>query len=50
MKTKDIIEENNRRLGEISAVYNPITGEGSTSVERIKINIEVNGTEPGNQK
>lgn len=40
MKTKDIIEENNRRLGEISAVYNPITGEGSTSVERIKINIE----------
>ena len=35
-----MIEENIRRLGEISAVYNPITGEGSTSVKRRWIDIE----------
>lgn len=34
MKKEEIIKENKRRLGEISAVYNPITGEGSTSIER----------------
>ena len=34
MEKKRIIEENLRRLGEISAVYNPVTGEGSTSIER----------------
>ncbi|MBR4065797.1 MAG: hypothetical protein IKJ97_03495 [Bacteroidaceae bacterium] len=34
MKKEEIIKENKQRLGEISAVYNPITGEGSTSVER----------------
>lgn len=34
MKKEEIIKENKRRLGEISAVYNPISGEGSTSVER----------------
>ena len=34
MRKEDIIKENIRRLGEISAVYNPITGEGSTSVPR----------------
>ncbi len=31
---KTIIEENQRRLKENSAVYNPVTGEGSTSIER----------------
>ena len=34
MTKEQIIKENIRRLGDISAVYNPITGEGSTSVER----------------
>lgn len=34
MDKEFIIKENLRRLGEISAVYNPITGEGSTSIER----------------
>lgn len=34
MKKDYIIEENHRRLEKISAVYNPITGEGSTSVPR----------------
>ncbi|MBQ8694318.1 MAG: hypothetical protein IJ513_01605, partial [Bacteroidaceae bacterium] len=34
MEKEDIIKENIRRLGEISAVYNPVTGEGSTSVVR----------------
>ena len=40
MNNRTIIEENNRRLGEISAVYNPITGEGSTSVAREKVKVE----------
>lgn len=35
-----IITENKKRLGAISAVYNPITGEGSTSVRRSLVNIE----------
>ena len=39
MKKEDIIKENYRRLKEISAVYNPITGEGSTSVPRSEVNI-----------
>ena len=39
MKKEEIIKENRRRLKEISAVYNPITGEGSTSVPRIEVNI-----------
>ena len=34
MDKEFIIKENLRRLGEISAVYNPITGEGSISVKR----------------
>ena len=34
MEKEEIIKENIKRLGEISAVYNPITGEGSTSVAR----------------
>ena len=34
MTKEQIIKENIRRLGDISAVYNPITGEGSTSVGR----------------
>ena len=34
MTKEQIIKENIRRLGDISAVYNPVTGEGSTSVER----------------
>lgn len=40
MEKEKIIAENIRRLGEISAVYNPITGEGSTSVARQCIDIE----------
>ena len=39
MRKEEIIKENKRRLKEISAVYNPITGEGSTSVPRIEVNI-----------
>ena len=39
MKKEEIIKENKRRLKEISAVYNPITGEGSTSIQRSEINI-----------
>ena len=34
MDKENIIIENRRRLGDISAVYDPITGEGSTSIER----------------
>ena len=34
MDKAEIITENYRRLKEISAVYDPITGEGSTSIER----------------
>ena len=34
MEKEEIIKENIKRLEEISAVYNPITGEGSTSVAR----------------
>ena len=40
MNIEETIKENNRRLGAISAVYNPITGEGSTSVKREWVNIE----------
>ena len=36
MKKEEIIIENRRRLEAISAVYNPITGEGSTSVPRFE--------------
>ena len=39
MKKEEIIEENKRRLKKISAVYNPITGEGSTSVPRCEVTI-----------
>ena len=39
MKKEKIIEENRQRLKEISAVYNPITGEGSTSVPRSEVKI-----------
>ena len=35
-----IIEENLRRLGEISAVYNPVTGEGCTAVARQWVEIK----------
>ena len=34
MNKEEIIEKNKERLREISAVYNPITGEGSTSIPR----------------
>ncbi len=40
MDKERIIEENTKRLGEISAVYNPITGEGSVSISREKVDIE----------
>ena len=40
MKKEEIIKENIKRLGIISAVYNPITGEGSTSVPRQQVAIE----------
>ena len=40
MDKENIIIENRRRLGDISAVYDPITGEGSTSIERERIEIE----------
>ena len=39
MKKEEIIAENKRRLKEISAVYNPITGEGSSSVPRCEVSI-----------
>ena len=39
MTKEEIIKENNRRLKSLSAVYNPITGEGSTSVPRCEVNI-----------
>ena len=39
MKKEEIIIENKKRLKEISAVYNPITGEGSTSIPRSWANI-----------
>ena len=40
MKRDEIIKENVQRLGAISAVYNPITGEGSSSIERQWTNFE----------
>ena len=40
MEKENIIIENRRRLGDISAVYDPITGEGSASIERERIEIE----------
>ncbi len=40
MEKEKTIIENKRRLGEISAVYNPITGEGSTSIERNWVEIK----------
>lgn len=40
MNKEKIIEMNKERLRAISAVYNPITGEGSTSVPRQWVNIE----------
>ena len=40
MDKKKVIEKNRERLREISAVYNPITGEGSTSVPRHWVTIE----------
>ena len=40
MQKEETIKENLRRLGEISAVYNPINGEGSTSVTRTAVTIE----------
>ena len=39
MDKEKIIKMNKERLREISAVYNPITGEGSTSVPRRWVNI-----------
>lgn len=35
----DIIKQNAERLKIVNAPYNPITGEGSTSVERIRVEI-----------
>ena len=40
VEKEKIIKENIERLGAISAVYNPITGEGSTSVARQWIGID----------
>ena len=40
MTKESIIIENTKRLGEISAVYNPLTGEGSTSVKREWVKID----------
>ena len=40
MNKEEIIEKNKERLREISAVYNPITGEGSTSIPRQLTSIE----------
>ena len=40
MKKEEIIAKNIERLGAISAVYNPITGEGSTAVPREWVEIE----------
>ena len=40
MDKEKVIEKNRERLREISAVYNPITGEGSTSVPRHWATIE----------
>ena len=40
MDKEKVIEKNRERLREISAVYNPITGEGSTSVPRHWVTIE----------
>ena len=40
MDIEKAIIENEQRLREISAVYNPITGEGSTSIERRWTHIE----------
>lgn len=36
----DIIKENRKRLAQINAPYNPVTGEGATSVEREKVYIQ----------
>ncbi len=40
MEKQKIIEENAKRLEEISAVYNPVNGEGSSSIERRWVEIE----------
>lgn len=40
MTNVEIIEENKRRLSVINSVYNPYTGEGSTSIERKKVHID----------
>lgn len=40
MTNIEIIEENKRRLSVINSVYNPYTGEGSTSIERKKVHID----------
>ena len=40
MNKEKTIAENIKRLGAISAVYNPITGEGSTSLPRKRVAIE----------
>ena len=40
MKKKEIIETNIERLTKINSPYNPVTGEGSTSVERRMVEIE----------
>ena len=36
----DIIKENRKRIALIHAPYNPVTGEGSTSIEREKVYIQ----------
>lgn len=40
MKKEHIIAENKRRIAAIRAPYNPISGEGSTSIERHPVEIE----------
>lgn len=39
LKVSEIIEENRKRLSEIRKPYNPITGEGSISVQRVEVRI-----------
>ena len=39
MSIEELVEEDNRRVAELRAPFNPVTGEGSTG-ERKKIHVE----------
>jgi len=39
LKVNEIITENRKRLAEIRKPYNPVTGEGSISVQRVEVRI-----------